>query len=141
LATEAGLGSDGRPPMRSSQSVSTGFQRRSKSAARWAAWSRRLPWYQCRAQIEFGRARRTAPASPTSGTNRPNNPVRYFPFSAQTMASTPSTARIPDAVTRNVTSMLFAPITPQGLNPASSSPRQAAVRLTASTDSWPSPLQ
>ena len=47
---EAGgrLAGDGRPPMKSTQSVWTGDHRRSKSAARRVARSRRSPRYQCR---------------------------------------------------------------------------------------------
>ena len=49
--------------------------------------------------------------------------------------------RIPVAVRRNDSSIPSTSCTPNGLNPMRARPRQAAVRLTASTDSWPSPLQ
>ena len=45
------------------------------------------------------------------------------------------------ALIRSENSTLPTPLTCSGLNPTRASPRQAATRLTASTESWPSPLQ
>jgi hypothetical protein len=45
------------------------------------------------------------------------------------------------ALTRIDRSISLAPRMPKGLNPTSIRPRQAAVRVTASTESWPSPFQ
>jgi hypothetical protein len=56
--------------MESSQSACSGFQRRSKAAARRVARSSRLLGWRRRGQIEFGRASRTAPMNSTDLADR-----------------------------------------------------------------------
>jgi hypothetical protein len=59
----------------------------------------------------------------------------------QTSARPASMIRMPVALIRSKRSAAPMSGTRSGLNPTRASPRQAATRLTVSTESWPSPLQ
>src|SRR5437773_1207814 len=63
--------------------------------------------------------------------------TRYLPSRMQTSARQASMTRMPVALIRSKRSALPMSGTRSGLNPTRASPRQAATRLTASTESWP----